>query len=148
MAEFKFPLEKLLNYRYSIEDQRKEKLAYEQQIKRKLEQELEETQKEYAYYLNSGTEKKLDVFMINQKLTYMECLRTEAEKKSQEVKKAGVRVQNCLNDVVEAMKDRKVLEKLKSRQKEMFFKEMNHRENQNLDEIALIRYANLNGSEK
>lgn len=141
MGDFNFPLEKILDYRRSIEKQKQEVLAQNQKKQKKLEKDLNTIKSKYNYYTTKPLEQKINITMASQQLAYLECLRIEIENKTNEVNKAKALVQSSINDLTKAMLDKKVLEKVKQKQEKAFYADLNRKELAQLDETAIIRYS-------
>lgn len=141
---FQFSLQRLLNYKENMEEKKKEKLADLQVKKKALEEELLETQRNYKACTSNNPSSKVNILLLGHQLAYMEYLDHVIDKQTIAVQKASHNVDRCLKEVVEAMKDRKVMEKLKSKQETAYYNEMNRRELLNLNEVALNNFFKEN----
>ncbi|MEW6624299.1 MAG: flagellar FliJ family protein [Bacillota bacterium] len=146
MSQFKFSLEKLLNYKIAIENQKQESLASHQIKRQQLEWDLSCTLQEYDCIIRSITSvKTLDLPMLSHQLEYMESLKKKADQLSDAICETDKIIKKCRHELIIAMKNRKVIEKLKVRKKQAFFVEMDKRQTNEINESALIRH--LRGSE-
>ena len=145
---FKFPLQKLLNYRENIEEKKKEKLAVLQDKKKVLEEKLQDTQNKYKTCTNTNPDTKVNISSFGQQLAYMDYLDRSIGEQTTEIQKASFNVEKCLEEVVEAMKNRKILEKLKDKQEVTYYDELNYKELMDLNEVAIRRFFSKEAERK
>ncbi|KUO52770.1 MAG: hypothetical protein APF76_02215 [Desulfitibacter sp. BRH_c19] len=142
--DFQFPLQKLLNYKENIEEKKKEKLAHVQDKRRILEEELLVTQRRHKLCTINTPAKKVNILMFGHQLAYMEYLDGIIDEQASAVKEASFTVDKCRVEVVEASRDRKVIEKLKGKQENIYYKEMDRKELMELNEMALNKFFEEN----
>ncbi|WP_028307502.1 flagellar export protein FliJ [Desulfitibacter alkalitolerans] len=141
---FQFPLQRLLTYKESIEEKKKERLADLQDRRRVLEEELSETQSQYKICSSKNPKAKVNILQFGHQLAYMEYLDHVIDEQTVAVEKASCNVDRCRKEVVEAMRDRKVIEKLKFKQEATYYNELERKELIELNEIALNKYLKEN----
>ena len=137
---FQFPLQRLLDYKENIEEKKKEKLAALQNEQNILSEELLDTQNKYKRCTCINPDAKVNLSLFGQQLAYMEHLDVCIGEQKAAVQQASLNVEECRKEVVEAMRDRQVIEKLKAKQETAYYNEMNNREQMELNEIAISRY--------
>jgi len=142
--DFQFPLQKLLNYKVNIEDKKKEELAHVQDKRKILEEELLITQRRHKLCTTNSPVKKINILMFGHQLAYMEYLDGIIDQQESAVKEASYTVEKCRVEVVEASRDRKVIEKLKGKQENIYYKEMDRKELIELNELALNTFFDGN----
>ena len=141
LKQFKFSLEKVLKYKFILEDQRKiefataqKEYAKEKALLDKLNNEFRQKQKEFY----SG---RLEAAILFQRSTSLQFLRDQITKQNKNCEKASIKVNKCWENMVEAKQDREILEKLKQRRKAEYEKFANFKEQKQIDEIATSAYA-------
>lgn len=141
MAEFKFSLEKVLNYREQLENEAKARLGFLQEKSRMLkehyrsmkEEELLHEEKLCATpFSESGERWLLD--------NYIKALRQDMIQTQKNIAGVDEEIAQAKQDLAQKSKDKKVMEKLKEKHFENFKKEEQLKEQRNLDEIASIRF--------
>lgn len=147
MAKFIFKLQSVLNLRKQKEDSIKNELA---NATRKLEAEkrklseletmLEDTVREF----NERT-KKTTVHELIEFNEYLSLLNSRIKTQKENVNNAAQYVDKVREELVKAVKERKILEKLRERQFEEFLLEQKKLEQKTNDEIVSYNY-NENGS--
>ncbi|NMA34211.1 MAG: flagellar export protein FliJ [Clostridiaceae bacterium] len=147
MAKFIFKLQSVLNLRKQKEDSIKNELA---NATRKLEAEkrklseletmLEDTVREF----NEKT-KKTTVHELIEFNEYLSLLNSRIKTQKENVNNAAQYVDKVREELVKAVKERKILEKLRERQFEEFLLEQKKLEQKTNDEIVSYNY-NENGS--
>lgn len=147
MAKFIFKFQSVLNLRKQKEDSIKNELA---NATRKLEAEkrklseletmLEDTVREF----NEKT-KKTTVHELIEFNEYLSLLNSRIKTQKENVNNAAQYVDKVREELVKAVKERKILEKLRERQFEEFLLEQKKLEQKTNDEIVSYNY-NENGS--
>ena len=144
MAKFQFKLQTLLNHRQRIEEQRQSELA---QAYRQLEQQqgvIEGLRGRLDYYQGQYEVRPGGSIDINQRaLLHNYICRTVEEISKQETVLADIRaaVEAKRANLEAALKDRKVLEKLKERDLRTYAQDLMRREQLSLDEIVVQQVA-------
>ena len=139
MKKYRFKLENLLKYRESIEERKSFDLAdaireYEVQEKhlRKLTMERQNSQKEFSQKQSQGITGALASLYIN----YMENVDTKIEEEKAKLDILSENVEEMRKEFLEARKERKVAEELKSSDFKRYQQEVARLEQRVLDEAA------------
>ena len=137
MKHFKFPLEKILDYRKNIEDKKAEAL-YQSRTKKKDEEDiLELIEEEKKNILKE--DKREDSNTLNE-LTitsdYLNQLNNEIEKSENRIKDADKEVDKKLIDLKEASIEKKAVEKLREKKLMEHKTQLKKGERKQIDEIA------------
>lgn len=142
---FKFSLEPVLSLREKIEDNKKRELGEATQYREKVYEEklhLEQI-KEDALNLTRKQSRQavniLEVRTLNQYNSYMV---KAVQNKEQELEKATQVVEEKREALLEAVKDRKILDNLKAIHKENFEEEEKRAEQRILDDMVTYRFGN------
>ena len=141
---FKFKLQSVLDYRLNIE----EKILNEfSELKRELDRQkamLEELKSERENMvaglrnMQSQTIKAHDISSI---LVYVERLRESEKQQNQVILQTIEAVDQKRKDLVEAVKNRKIMENLKDKQKEEYIKDVNDTEQKDSDEMSVLKFG-------
>lgn len=142
MKRFKFKLQTVLNHRQKKEDVLKRELAV---VKQRFEDEKHLLEQLRFKLLDIQTELRIKQKVMvdaSEAVTYSNYMdRVERETEVQMVKVTDIaaEVRKTQGLLIEASKDRRVLEKLHDNQREDFKKELERIEQNSIDEIATIR---------
>jgi len=146
MAKFIFKLQSVLNLRKQKEDSIKNELAAamrkleaEKRKLSELENALEDTVREFNKKAKKATVHELIKFN-----GYLSLLNSRIKSQKENVNNAAKYVDKVREELVKAMKDRKILEKLKDRQYEDFLLEQKKLEQKTNDEIVSFNYNDSN----
>lgn len=141
---FKFKLQSVLDYRLNIE----EKILNEfSELKRKLDEQkallealVSERESRVADLRNmrSATIKADDIASI---LAYVEHLHEREKQQEEVIRQTGEAVEEKRKDLVEAVKNRKVMENLKDRHEQDYIKDFNETEQKNSDEMSVLKFG-------
>jgi flagellar FliJ protein len=141
---YKFDLEPLLNHRSYQEEVLQKKLA-ESRIRLTAEQKklrkLKEKKREYAHTLRSLQKKTGTVSDLILYLRYLDRLSKEIDHQKQQVIVAEKDFKHKRNDLIEIMKKRKMLEKLKERGWKSYQQQMLKNERKFMDEAAAKQFS-------
>ncbi len=141
MNGFKFRLKKVLNVRKIKEEIAENKFLAALNKKLKLEKELKKTKllKDEIYCFLREESLKLDeIIRIRESLQHIFLQIDQLEIKIREQEKE---VQRCQENLLEKKQKREVLEKLSSKEKEAFYKEILANEQKEIDEIAVSYFS-------
>ncbi len=143
MQRFKFSLENLLKVRRRHEEQtqlhlsRSIKLLTDAQLHLEaLAQYADTTREEWQQAL--GEKKRIEDFILYS--SYLDKLTVQYDLQQIEVEKAAQFNQECLLAYSEALKNRKIVERLKEKKQQQHYYEMLAEEQKFLDEIGTQRY--------
>jgi flagellar FliJ protein len=149
MAKFIFKLQSILNLRKQKEDSVKNELA---NAMRRLEAEkrklasLEYTLDETVREFNEKT-KKTTVHELIEFNEYLSILNSRIKAQKENVNNAAQYVDKVREELVKAMKDRKIMDKLKDKQFEEFLLEQKQLEQKTNDEIVSYNYNESNAGD-
>jgi len=138
---FRFKLEKVLEYRRSLEEQAKLALAQAQQA--------HDRQQEVVEGLRTSLEKHRNALNSRQDVTIQDLwLHEQYERRLQQdiieadatLQELALNLQMRRRDALSRSTDRKLLEKLKTRQAEKHHAEEQQKEQKEFDETAAVRY--------
>jgi flagellar FliJ protein len=149
MAKFIFKLQSILNLSKQKEDSLKNELA---NAMRRLEAEkrklasLEYTLDETVREFNEKT-KKTTVHELIEFNEYLSILNSRIKAQKENVNNAAQYVDKVREELVKAMKDRKIMDKLKDKQFEEFLLEQKQLEQKTNDEIVSYNYNESNAGD-
>lgn len=133
MKKFQFSLQRVLEYRMTLEDQAKARFANVQRMINQTEQEIVELGHEKRDMMDV---REFNLGRLQVQRRYLAELDNEIMAAQSRLRDLHSEHQQALNEYVEAQKERKVLEKLRDKQKEDYQLEANHEEQKQLDEMA------------
>lgn len=141
MAEFKFSLEKVLNYREQLENEAKARLGSLQEKSRALKEHYrnlkEDEQIQENKLCNTPFSENGQRWLLD---NYIKALRQDMLQTQKDIASVDEEIEQAKKELAEKAKDRKIMEKLKEKHFENFKKEEQLKEQRNLDEIASIRF--------
>lgn len=141
---FQFKLQSVLDYRLNVE----EKILNEfSDVKRYLEEQkavLQSLISERESLMNDL--RKMENAMIHADdvatlVGFIENVRGQETEQKKVIQQAGEQVEKKRKELVEAVKNRKVMENLRDRQSEEYRKNMNEMEQKNSDEMSILKYG-------
>ncbi|SJZ33618.1 flagellar FliJ protein [Trichlorobacter thiogenes] len=135
----KFEMQQVLNYRIELEKMRKLEFAAARQdldaAADRLEQEKNEAAKLAEEF--NGRQQQIDsIFEMRLYADFFARKRDEIKEQQRRVQSLDRVLEDRRDELVQATKEKKVMEQLKEKQKEAFQKEQAHKEGLLLDEIA------------
>lgn len=143
MAKFIFNMQGLLNIKEKLEEQAKTeygkalaKLEQEKSILLNLKNKKQENILSFRESINKGVKPNY-IDNINKYISFID---KKIEEQTQNINKAKEIVEEKRLALLEAMKERKVLETLKEKEKENYFKEELKNEQKIIDEIVSYKY--------
>ncbi len=146
MARFKFRLEKVLEVRRRKEEEKEKELASLKKELRREEEFLEKLRKETSLIAERiGAFQKVDDESLNleelrREYDYLEVLRNKITRHLNTVEKLMIKIEEKRKELIEASKERKIMEKLKDKQYRKFRSEEERKERKVLDEIGTLNY--------
>lgn len=146
MAKFIFSMQNILSMKEKIEEQ--EKAEYSQVMMRFNEEqdklnELIERQSMAEVELKNTINEVLDVREIREKEDFLEIIKMYVKEQQLIVIACEEEVRQARGRLNEAMKERKIYEKLREKAFEEFIQEENKREQKEIDELVSYRYGNI-----
>ncbi len=141
---FKYKLEPVLSLKEKIEDNKKRELAIVNGRYQSLQQQKKDLiqNKELAIeQAKKQSDKRVNIQMLKQLTHYTAYMDRAIEEKSKEVVVAAAQVEEKRNELIEAVKQRKILDKLKEIQFEVYKDEEKQEENRIMDEIVTYRFG-------
>jgi flagellar FliJ protein len=132
---FLFPLEKVLDYRKKIENQKTEALSQSRKKKKELEKNLENIEDKKQLIIN-GNHEKLTVNQLSISTDYLNQINKEIEGEEHQINVAEKEIENRLGKLKSASKDKKAVEKLKERKFDEHKKNIKRYDRKKTDEIA------------
>lgn len=141
---FKFKLASVLSLKEKIEDSKKRELGAatlhkERLLSEKLE--LVERREEAVQAVKKHNSKTVDVQSLREFNTYNAYMEQAIELKNKEVQEAQKKVEEKREALLEAVKERKILDNLKEIQNEVFMEEEKREEQRILDDIVTYKYG-------
>lgn len=133
---FQFRLQKVLDYRVHIEDKLKAELAELKAVRDYLLAEREEARQKQSGMLDRMAESDFDVTALQLMKLYIERLDREIARKNAEIAETERRIERKRVEVVEASRDRKVMERMREAQEAEFRREQLRIEQKMLDEMG------------
>lgn len=140
----KFELEAVLSLKQNIEDVKKRELGLANLKKMQLEEEKEILEETFTTTLGQAkisAQNKVNVEHIKQTHHYTKHLKTQIKDKDCEIIDADKQVEQRRKELTEAVKQRKILENLKTLRLEQFYEEEKKREQNLTDEIVSYQYT-------
>jgi len=141
---YKFNLEPLLDHRRYQEEVLQKELALSSTHLAREENKLrwiQQERKKYALGLQHRQRQDVLVSEIQLYIGYLERLVKDLEKQRQRVQVAQEKVDLKRNELIDTMKKRKALERLKEKGRHQFQLKMRKRERNFMDEVASVRYS-------
>lgn len=144
MARFRFPMENILNMKEKLEEQAKNeygqanaRLLREQEKLEQLTARLEDAKQK----LRDVLQEVLSVREIRRKEDAVEIIKTYVMRQFLIVKQCEKEVEIARQKLQEAMKERKIFEKLREKAFEEFMKEEGRKEQKEVDELMSYKYG-------
>ncbi|MCM8773675.1 MAG: flagellar export protein FliJ [Candidatus Omnitrophica bacterium] len=147
MPEFKFRLEKVLELRKKKEEERQRELAMLKELLLREEQFLKELKekdckmREEISVLQAHNHKPIDIEELIRYTDYLEKLREKIISQIENIKKLIEDTEKKRGELIDASKEKKIMEKLKDNQFKKFKETVDSWERKILDEIGTINYS-------
>mgnify|MGYP001263623073 FL=1 len=135
----KFEMQQVLNYRVELEKMCKQEFAAAREDLDIATDQLEQEKSEAAKLAEEfcGRQDKIDsIFEMRLYADFFARKRDEIKEQQRRVENLDRVLEDRRQELVQATKEKKVMEQLKQKQKEAFLKEQAHKEGLLLDEIA------------
>ena len=144
MAKFVYRMQSILNIKNQMENQAKMELG---QAQRRLLEEEERLEALYArkeYYLEEGRklrQESLNVRSLRDNEYAQARMEEYIEAQKENVKRAGMQVEEARQKLQEVMQERKMQEKLREKAFQKFLSEENAKESKEVDELTSYTYG-------
>ena len=136
--KFKFGLDKLLEIRKTKEEESKRQFTESQREKKKIEEKLEELNRNYNRY--KGISPNEDVVYQKLKRYYIQGVQSGIKSNEKDLAIKNQEVDKRRRDLMVKQMERKTVQTLKDKKFEAYVKEQDRVEQINLDELALYAY--------
>lgn len=141
MARFAFRLQKVLDHRLRIEDEKKRVFANSRKIYLSEKEKLEMLYRKHEESSTDKVEKTTGVFSYIAKYNYMLFLEKRIEEQIQRVKACENDMMSKKSQLEESQRNRKVLDKLKENAFKQYMLNIEKLEQKQNDEFALYGYV-------
>jgi len=146
LKKFKFALQNLLDLRIKQLEEKQIEFGKLQFVMRTLQNQLASFEEEKASSKSNlltllSSKSEMDIALINANQNHILQKENDIIQKQQEIDAHQTKLEEKQREMIEAMKAKTMLEKLKEKQLNAFLKAIDEVEKKELDEIGLIRYA-------
>ncbi len=143
MKPFKFKLEKVLDHKKTVEDERKGQFSCAERQCRDNEQVLDDLKKKEENLVDTLRAVQSGVMNVSDMvLNYNHFLSLEQKitGQSEKVQQLREKVSDCRQQLIAAKKEKEILEKIKDKQHQGYVRETNRQEQKVNDEIGIHRF--------
>lgn len=150
MARFIYQMQNILDIKYKLEEQAKQNYM---SVKARLNEALdymEQLQKRHADYMSQYTmlvSSNLDIVEIENCKNAILVMETYMNEQQLVINKIEMELEQAASEMNEAMKERKIHEKLRENQFEIFKQELNQEEMKEIDELVSYQYNGSNSED-
>ncbi|MCX7904174.1 MAG: flagellar export protein FliJ [Caloramator sp.] len=144
MDKFNFKLQKVLEFKETYEEKKKEEFSLELRNFYEQEKRLKELKEEKERTINNPPKFKM-ILDYQGFYRYLELLDRRIEKQAHVLNEAKERLEKARQELIKATKDRSIIEKLKEKAYEEFLEEQNKKEQRLNDDYALYLYLRGEG---
>lgn len=138
MKSYKFKMDKVLEYRENVEKVKVEDFAKITHKLRKEEEHLKDLQETLK---EKKKVKQQDLYGMKMGFLYREKLKAEVDRQVMKVQEISVKAEAAQSVLIEARKDRKIMEMLKEKDQEKYRLELLQSEQKELDDLSIMRFA-------
>lgn len=138
MKSYKFKMDKVLEYRENVEKVKVEDFAKITHKLRKEEEHLKDLQETLE---EKKKVKQQDLYGMKMGFLYREKLKAEVDRQVSKVQEISVKAETAQNVLIEARKDRKIMEMLKEKDQEKYRLDLRNTEQKELDDLSVMRFA-------
>lgn len=138
---FRFRLQKVLEYKQSIEEEKKLELGHAYRLRQQEAARLKRYQQQKEQALVSSRTGKLDLVSLRQRQQYLDVMDRKIASQVKRLEAAEKRVSEKQVELRQAMQERKAFDRLKERQKQQFAYEFNRQQQKLLDEVATASFV-------
>lgn len=151
MARFIYRMQNILDIKYKLEEQAKQNYMEVRARLNAAEEELrhlEERRWQYMAAYKVLVSDRLDVLEIEQCKNAIILMEEYILNQQSVIQSIELELEEAVRRMNEAMKDRKIHEKLKENQFELFKQELNKEEEKEIDQLVSYQYNNRNSGEE
>lgn len=151
MARFIYRMQNILDIKYKLEEQAKQNYMEVRARLNAAEEELrhlEERRWQYMAAYKVLVSDRLDVLEIEQCKNAIILMEEYISNQQSVIQSIELELEEAVRRMNEAMKDRKIHEKLKENQFELFKQELNKEEEKEIDQLVSSQYNNRNSGEE
>lgn len=144
MANFVFKLQSLLDVKIQLEDVIKTELGKSirhLEIQKSIYNDMETEREDIISLFNSSSGKGIRVNKLREYSAYISILKQRLEEQKENVNCAVENVDKNREQLLKIVKEKKILEKLKSKKLEEYMKEQSKLEQRVIDEITSYKYS-------
>lgn len=138
LGSYQFKMEKVLEFKSSVEKTKVEDYA---RINIRLSKEQEHLEDLETQYRERQKHTVQDVNGMKMQFLYREQLKSQMNTQKNKVEEITVSLEQARSRVVEARKDRKIMENLKEKDKERFTQAVQMKEQKEMDDMTIMRFA-------
>lgn len=138
MISYRFKMEKVLEFKSSVEKTKVEDYA---RINIRLSKEQEHLEDLETQYQDRHKMAATDLNQMKLQFLYKEQLKSQLSTQKSKVDEISISLEQARGRLVEARKDRKIMENLKEKDKERFTQAVNMQEQKELDDMSIMRFA-------
>lgn len=145
MKKFQFRLQRVMEMKEEVEKQRMVDLA---EVKKRVTRELEaleklreEDQNCRAHIKERGSQKRINPATMDMIYRYLKKLEADIDTQQGKVSDVKDEMEKKRQVLLDAAKERKILEKLKDRKKSDYLSDLSKKEQKTLDEISAVKFS-------
>ncbi|WP_366922993.1 flagellar export protein FliJ [Metallumcola ferriviriculae] len=141
---FHFRLQKVLDYKSFVEDEKKLRLGEANQMRLQEEEKLEGfKQEKRSNQIN--THGSIDIAALSQRHRFLAVMDERIKHQYQNLLQAEDAIRQKQTELADAVRERKVFDKIKERRREQYEYEQNLRELKLMDEVATASFVRRKG---
>ena len=151
MAKFVYRMENILNIKYKLEEQAKQEyMAVRVRLNEEEEKltDLQNRKQEYFVQYRNLLKERLDVLQIETCKDAILLMDEYIAAQEQVVAQVEEELEQAIMKMNEAIKERKIHEKLKEKQFEIFLQELNQEEMKEIDQLISYQYNHSSDQEE
>ncbi|HCX64244.1 MAG TPA: flagellar export protein FliJ [Eubacteriaceae bacterium] len=137
MRSYNFRMEKILDYRQKIEKDVSVRFA---EAAHRLERQKKKLDTIHREYEKASSDRHGDVPSMQMQFLYKEKLRSQYLEQEKKIEETAEELEDIRKDLLEATKDRKIMERLKEKDRDRFETERKNQQQKELDEIAVLKH--------
>lgn len=151
MAKFVYGMQNILDIKYKLEEQAKQNyMSVQARLNEALDvmEQLEQRQKDYMNQYVQLVSAQLDVLEIENCKNSIILMETYIAQQQQVIHQIEQELEQAIIKLNEAMQERKIHEKLRENQFEVFKQELNMEEMKEIDELVSYRYNDMDSEDE